>query len=516
MKKSLLNLLLPSVLLAVAANCASAQTQPSGISGLQLWLDAADVNNTGTNAANNASITTWKDKSGQNHNATVFSGQNAGQLQYNQINGKPVVHFTRVSQMQGTVYDVTGVDIRATTMPKVTIFTVYKQGQQSGDQAVWGNDNGNWDRFFFSSWSSFTGADNGGVSRGTNAVIVNNAGLVGTTRLLTAVYDNNTVNGSTVYFNGQAVQTVQDITDPTAAQTTFRIGFDGDDNCFNGDIAEVLVYNRKLTACEIQQVNRYFGSKYGVSFSTVSVNTSGPTTFAVGQSVTLSSSVTGTAYQWLKDGATISNATSSSYTATTSGNYRVAVTNSCVDTSAPVAVSAIVGLPVQLVSFTAERSGGHVALNWQTAEEKGIESFEIERSTTGNSFAGTGIVVAKGNNNLYRFIDDAPLAGAGYYRLRINEHGGSYHYSNTLHLPYAGNNNPVVIYPNPATDVLYIQTGNEETYRVELYDAMGRKVLEQAVSRENNAISVRQLLPGCYRVKITGAQQVSISAILKH
>lgn len=515
MKKSLLNLLLPSVLFA-AANNTMAQTQPSSISGLQLWLDASDVNNTGTNAANNASVNTWKDKSGLNHNATVFTGQNAGQLQYNQINGKPVVHFTRISQTSGSVYEVAGVDIRATTMPKVTIFTVYKQGAQNGDQAVWGNDNGNWDRFFFSSWTSFAGADNGGVSRGTNAIIVNNAGLVNTTRLLTAVYDNGTAGGSTVYFNGQAVQTVQDITDPVAAQTDFRIGFDGDDNCFNGDIAEVLVYNRKLTACEIQQVNRYFGAKYGVTFSTVSINASGPTTFSAGHSITLSSSVTGTAYQWLLNNAPIANATSASYTTGTSGSYRVAVTNSCVDTSAAITISAIVGLPVQLLSFTAKGSGDYSELNWQTAEEKNISGFEIERSATGNDFATVGTVASKGNNSAYRFTDRSPLAGANFYRLRIGELDGSYHYSNTIYLLYSRRSNKTTIYPNPATNEILVQTDNDETCRLEIYDALGSKVLERYINGGRKSVSIQQLMPGCYQVKITDPEQVVTTKLVKY
>lgn len=319
---------------------ASAQVLPTAISDLRLWLDASDVNNTGTNAPDGTSVTTWSDRSGLNNHATVFGVQNAGVLTHNQINGKPVIHFTRVSQTLGSVYQVAGVDIRATAMPNVTIFTVYRQGNQSGDQAVWGNDNGAWDRFFFSSWTSQVGANNGGVSRGTNAVTVNNAGLVGTTRLLTTVYQHNVAGGSSVYFDGQVVQTVQDITSAADAQTTLRIGFDGDDNCFNGDIAEMIVYNRKLDACEIQQINRYLGAKYGITFSTVAINTPA-TSFYIGGSTTLTSSVSGTAYQWLRNGAVIPSATGNSYVATTGGSYRLAVTaNGCTDTSAAVAISA--------------------------------------------------------------------------------------------------------------------------------------------------------------------------------
>ncbi|MBE7171783.1 MAG: T9SS type A sorting domain-containing protein [Williamsia sp.] len=324
-----------------------AQTLPTNIASanLRLWLDASDVNNGTANQADGTLITTWYDKSGGARNATTYPGQASGRVYSNQINGKSVVRFARVSGTSGSVYQIAGVDIRAVSSSAVTIFTVYKQGTQSGDQGLWGDDNGNWDRFFFTSWSSnpSAGANNGGASLGpTNpAAIVTGAGTVGVTRLMTAVYNYGVTNGSNIYFNGQTITTFTDQTSTTDAQTSFRIGWDGDDNCFNGDIAEVIVYNTKLTDCQIQQVNRYLGAKYGVTFSTVSINTAGgATSFPEGSSLALSSSVTGTAYQWLLNGNPISGATGSSYTATIPGDYKVAVTNSCTDTSAAVTLTA--------------------------------------------------------------------------------------------------------------------------------------------------------------------------------
>lgn len=317
--------------------------QPSTISGLQLWLDAADVTGTGTNPANGTTVTTWKDKSAQHHDAVQANGQSAGVLASSSINGLPAMHFTRNSVTSGTVYRVSGMDIRATTNPSVTIVTVYKQGVRSGDQGLWGDDNGNWDRFYFTSWSgnASAGADNGGASLGpTNpAAIVKGAGIQGLTRLLTAVYDHGVNNGSAIYFNGQVVTTFTDQTDPVAAQSGFYIGFDGDDNPFNGDVAEVMVYNRKLTACEQLQVNRYLSLKYGVVFSSVAVTASGPTTFTEGQTVTLTGSVTGS-YQWLRNGVAIAGATNQSYQAVAAGDYKIIVSNSgCADTSAAVTVA---------------------------------------------------------------------------------------------------------------------------------------------------------------------------------
>jgi len=164
---------------------------------------------------------------------------------------------------------------------------------------------------------------------------------------LTAVYSKaGGVNGSAIYLNGQLVAPFTDQTTVgTDALAAVRIGLDGDDNFYNGDIAEMIIYNRKLTACEITQVNRYLNIKYGVSFSAVNVTAGGATSFAEGGTVTLSSSTTGTAYQWLKNNVAIGGANTNTYLANTAGNYRLAVTNSCIDTSAAITVTTTIPAP---------------------------------------------------------------------------------------------------------------------------------------------------------------------------
>lgn len=377
---------------------ATSNEVPQTITGLQLWLDASDINNNGSNPNNGTSISTWKDRSGFGNDASVLLGQNPGILNTNQINGKSVVKFNRTSSVLGSVYNVPNVDIRAQNMPKITIFTVYKQGAQTSpvaDQAIWGCDDGGWDRFFFSSFPSYSGGgnnpDNGGVSQGTYANVVNNAGLLNKTQLLTAVYDNQTNLGSGVYFNGQNIATFTDVTTLTDAKTSLRIGFDGDDNCYNGDIAEMMVYNRKLTDCEIQTINKYLSNKYGVAFTSVSIDTSGPTTFNVGDSVVLSSSVTASSYKWLKNGSVISGAVSKNYTVKQSGNYQVIVTSTCSDTSAAKLVVVKPVLVVNTSSITSIGStsatlGGNVLdSGTATVTERGVVYGTTINPTTSNT-----------------------------------------------------------------------------------------------------------------------------------
>ncbi|WKZ65901.1 MAG: hypothetical protein QY325_14160 [Flavobacteriales bacterium] len=98
-----------------------------------------------------------------------------------------------------------------------------------------------------------------------------------------------------------------------------------------------------------------------------SITAGGPTSFCTGGSVALSANTgTGLTYQWRRDGATISGATASTYTATQSGTYSVVVTSSgCSNASSGIAVSASGGVSATITAAgsTSFCSGGSVVLN---------------------------------------------------------------------------------------------------------------------------------------------------------
>ncbi|OJV51535.1 MAG: hypothetical protein BGO31_06180 [Bacteroidetes bacterium 43-16] len=408
-----MNKLFTASLLLLLCPKLHAQTLPVTDS-LQLWLDASEVST--TNPLNNGTFTSWKDKSPKNRAVTLLSGFNAATFRTNQINGKSTVRFTRSSPTMGTVFNVPTLDIRARSMKALTIFTVYRQGTNvESQQGLWGNDDGAWDRFFMTIFAN--GSPNGAVSIGTVSpfnVAITNAGVPNETKLLTAVYDHRVTNGSTIYFNGVAVQSVTDNTDSVNARSSFYLGWDGDNNTYDGDIAEVVVYNRKLSLCEIQQVNRYLGTKYGYTYSTVSISASGSTAIYPGNTVTLTASTTGT-YQWLKDGAVISGATAQSYAANAAGDYRVIVNNGCADTSSVQSVTqAIMPAPGHALNFAGGASGNdYVDLgNIPATSVKTMECWVKFNDMNGSqelmnrSITGYGIELLVYNNNLAFFCMD--------------------------------------------------------------------------------------------------------------
>lgn len=258
---------------------------PNTYPGLVLWLDAGDPDGNGVtadNPADGADLVSWMDKSGNNNHAMVSAGQNAGAYvsdPLEMINGRPVIRFSRVNSLTGSVYNVASLDIRAVNMEDITIFTVYRaRSVPAGHHGLWGNDNGSWDRFFLPFHQGFgDGVDDGLASKGPaeQGEVVGDAGQVGAVRLLTAVYDgsvnggvnNGPVDGSTVYFDGVQITSFTDSTDAGAAQSSFFIGLDGDDGAYDGDIAEMVIYDRVLSPEEFTEVTRHLAQKYNQNFN---------------------------------------------------------------------------------------------------------------------------------------------------------------------------------------------------------------------------------------------------------
>ncbi|MBW8686961.1 Ig-like domain-containing protein [Chitinophaga rhizophila] len=249
-----------------------AQTGPAGINtGTVLWLDAGDVLNGGTAPAYGTTLTTWYDKSGSGRNA-VSSGANPVIFNSGGANDRPVVRFNRTSASAGSGMTVNGLDIRAGTNADVTIFAVYRPGTNDGNtQAVWGNDNGGSQQRYFNSKAA-TGTTDASLNTGGTAVVIPGGAKAGETRLVTAMYSSGANNGSAVYLNGKLISAFTDQTSNTGGQTNFRIGLDGDNNYFNGDISELIVYNRTLTACEVETINIYLANKYATDFTDMSSN----------------------------------------------------------------------------------------------------------------------------------------------------------------------------------------------------------------------------------------------------
>ncbi|MCS6991265.1 MAG: hypothetical protein NZL95_05325 [Chitinophagales bacterium] len=145
-------------------------------------------------------------------------------------------------------------------------------------------------------------------------------------------------------------------------------------------------------------------------------------------------------------------------------------------------------LPVQLLTFDGYPKGPANYLYWVTASEFNADYFEVERSADNFNFSLIATAEALGfsqSEHRYSLVDNHPLQGLNYYRLKQVDKDGSYQYSNVVLIDRS--NGAILgahVYPNPATNFITLQlhASEEGLFSLALVDALGRQVREGAWS----------------------------------
>ncbi|HNA19476.1 MAG TPA: hypothetical protein PK023_05965 [Chitinophagaceae bacterium] len=148
-------------------------------------------------------------------------------------------------------------------------------------------------------------------------------------------------------------------------------------------------------------------------------------------------------------------------------------------------------LPLQLLSFTAQKCGNNVCLNWKTANEQNVSHFEIERSTDGRNFTTIKTEAAKNQSlNLYSYED--ALAGQRaadkvYYRIRQVDGDGKTKYSAIAFVKQ--NATLAEVYPTLFSKSFTIQNNSTDNVQLILYSTDGRILKNQSVYQGVNNIN---------------------------
>ena len=74
--------------------------------------------------------------------------------------------------------------------------------------------------------------------------------------------------------------------------------------------------------------------------------------------------------------------------------------------------------------------------------------------------------------------------------------------------------NRINIYPNPASDNIYISNLNKENTRVKIYDINGKLVLENKISNKEY-LNISKLSKGIYQIKFEGSDWNEIRKLIK-
>ncbi len=170
-------------------------------------------------------------------------------------------------------------------------------------------------------------------------------------------------------------------------------------------------------------------------------------------------------------------------------------------------------LPTELFNFFGKLNSNKTAdLKWQTAQEKNVSHFEIEKSTDKTSFTKIGELDAIGNTSVisdYTFNDATPYNGTNYYRLKIVDIDHQFAYSNIILLQSDATNSGIVsLYPNPVNESMTIELNmlKSERTTIQIIDALGKHVMDIPAILEkgfsSKKIDVQSLAKGHYTIRI--------------
>ena len=137
-----------------------------------------------------------------------------------------------------------------------------------------------------------------------------------------------------------------------------------------------------------------------------------------------------------------------------------------------IGLNLVTALPVQLMSFEATVAGDQVALSWETASERDVSRFVVERSSDAREFLAVGQVTATGKSETrksYGLVDTKPLLGTSYYRLRTIDRDGSSQTSKVVSVTLDDITPSMALLGNPisgSTIRLAVRNMNGATYQV--------------------------------------------------
>lgn len=177
-------------------------------------------------------------------------------------------------------------------------------------------------------------------------------------------------------------------------------------------------------------------------------------------------------------------------------------------------------LPVELLFFDAQTVNKSVVINWATASEENFDYFSIERSGNGEEFREIAQINGSGTSTSridYQYVDNFPLNGKSYYRLRSIDFDGYTELFDIVLIDVEGFFNDFRVFPNPVVDYKFtIQTNFiiEEESHLYIYNNAGILEKEVLVSGWQTEYEIDGLERGLYLFKLVTKKDTMIHRIL--
>ena len=174
-------------------------------------------------------------------------------------------------------------------------------------------------------------------------------------------------------------------------------------------------------------------------------------------------------------------------------------------------------LDINLTNITAKNEGSKNRINWNTAGEDKDDIFELERSKDGILFSKIATINAHGFASGYSYVDENPVNGRNYYRLKMKNVSGYNSISATVSVNTGTKAITVQVSPNPFKDQLIVKNNNTSIVNgvAEIFDAKGALQKSIKINRATNCINVASLPAGTYILKYTQNKDVQSFIITK-
>lgn len=134
-------------------------------------------------------------------------------------------------------------------------------------------------------------------------------------------------------------------------------------------------------------------------------------------------------------------------------------------------------MPVHLAAFSARATGPAIQLQWCTVSETDNAGFYIERSSSGTQWEDIGFVDGNATTlqmREYTFIDENPISGLNYYRLRQMDFDGTTEHSRVQAVRYENQDKNLVVWANAARQA-HVRT-DDTIEQVIVFNLSGRIV----------------------------------------
>jgi hypothetical protein len=165
-------------------------------------------------------------------------------------------------------------------------------------------------------------------------------------------------------------------------------------------------------------------------------------------------------------------------------------------------------LPVELSSFSAEPEASRVRCRWRTETEWNSHFFTVEQSADLLQWKQIGQTPASGFTQEprdYSFVDESPLNGISYYRLKTTDFDGFTDVSEIEVVEFVETNSvSLIVIPNPNAGQFGLRIDPEKV-RIRIVDLRGSEVPWEWMDKRS--IALRSPAAGTYILEITEIEE---------